>query len=92
MYNTENSNKSIPGYDHPEKQITKQTGKYENQYKIFNSQLQNDSITTQLENKCPLCNEEALYECDCNYKDKQCKYGHIWFISQNKKIIGDPHK
>jgi len=87
MSNTESSNKSIIGYDHPEKQITKQIGKYENQYKIFNSQLKNDFLT-----KCPLCKEEALYECDCNYKDKQCKYGHIWFISQNKKINGDPHK
>jgi hypothetical protein len=100
-------NQSIPGYQHPEKQIVKQIAKYENQYKIFDSESKNDYIistkptyatyatftdkASSLYAQCPECNEEALYECDCVYKDKQCKYGHIWFISQNKIIKGDPH-
>jgi len=106
MTDIDNSRKnlSIPGYQHPEKQIVKQ----ENQYKIFDSESKNDYITStnctkygyakftdevsKFENtKCPSCNQEALYECDCEYKDKQCKNGHVWFIQDNKKIKGDPH-
>lgn len=105
MHTYESSkNQSIPGYQHPEKQIVKQIAKHENQYKIFDSESKNDYIIStkstyatftdkdsSLHSHCPECNEEALYECDCVYKDKQCKYGHIWFVSQNKIINGDPH-
>lgn len=41
---------------------------------------------------CPLCGEDALYECECKYKDKQCSKGHVWYINKEGKIQnGDPH-
>ena len=41
---------------------------------------------------CPVCKTEALYECSCKYKDKQCVAGHVWYINEDNKIMrGDPH-
>lgn len=41
---------------------------------------------------CPYCGEDALYECDCELKDKQCSKGHVWYINREGHIKrGDPH-
>jgi len=41
---------------------------------------------------CPVCGTVALYECECEYKDKQCCNGHVWHINKSGQIAkGDPH-
>lgn len=41
---------------------------------------------------CPECGQTALYECNCEYKDKQCGNGHVWYINRSGRISrGDPH-
>jgi hypothetical protein len=44
-------------------------------------------------NGCPDCGGEALYVCDCEFKDKQCSNGHVWYVN-SKSVIkrGDPHE
>ena len=89
----------ISGYYHPKniKSIKN------NMYKTFNeknkdyrSSLRNYDYATftsgSLEIKCPNCKKDALYQCDCVYKDKQCVNGHIWYVDKDGKIVqGDPH-
>ena len=42
---------------------------------------------------CPDCGDDALYECDCELKDKQCSKGHVWYINKSGHIKrGDPHE
>ena len=41
--------------------------------------------------KCPNCKKDALYQCDCVYKDKQCGNGHIWYVDKDGKIVGTVH-
>jgi hypothetical protein len=41
---------------------------------------------------CPDCGRDALYECDCELKDKQCSNGHVWYVNKSGHIKkGDPH-
>jgi len=42
---------------------------------------------------CPECGQVALYDCNCEYKDKQCGNGHVWHINRRGQIArGDPHE
>ena len=67
------------------------TAKTNNGYATFTDK---DSEKTQrkIGMTCPECGQVALYECNCEYKDKQCGNGHVWHINQNGQISrGDPH-
>jgi hypothetical protein len=37
---------------------------------------------------CPVCDEQALYECNCKYEDSACSNKHHWYYYKGKKIIG----
>lgn len=42
---------------------------------------------------CPICGEDALYACNCEFRDKACKNNHVWYINKDGKITeGDPHE
>ena len=88
------------GYIHPE-QVSKKTSKYktinlEDSKSDYTSNSNKNTVyatfTDEKSNDiCPDCQTESLYECDCIYKDRQCKNGHIWFIKNGKIEKGDPH-
>lgn len=93
----------ISGYQHPET-IKYSSDK---KYKVFNSEdyktstdkpkyatfsEKKDSENVVNKNNCLVCEEEYLYVCDCEMKDKQCKNGHVWFEDKSGDIKeGDPH-
>jgi hypothetical protein len=68
------------------------TSKNWEEYSTFNGEEYNYNTTLEKSNSCPKCKNEALYSCNCNYKDKQCSKGHVWYINNNNEIqLGDPH-
>jgi hypothetical protein len=95
-------NQEIIGYVHP----INNNG-FNSQYKSFNTDCKLDDYSTTIKksnyakfneketntgNDCPVCTQEALYECECEYKDKQCKNGHVWYINNSgSSTKGDPH-
>lgn len=101
-------NLQICGYQHPSKIITNTDKQYKifntesknedytkskrwSQYATF-TEKENKKLLYKNANICPTCGGDALYACDCKYKDKQCSNGHVWFINKDKKIVmGDPH-
>lgn len=51
-----------------------------------------DKESAKQANGCPDCGGEALYLCNCKYKDKQCSEGHVWYTNSKGLIKrGDPH-
>lgn len=97
----------ISGYVHPENTNTSKSKRYKifdsqnKEKKSYMSSLNFDHYATFSEKKsqqnllmiCPVCGGQAMYECSCKYKDKQCSKGHIWYINLNGKIAkGDPHE
>lgn len=98
----------ISGYQHPTEIIPKKSKQYKifntesktNDYtkpsKFFSYATFTDKESEQKlykqSNICPVCRLDALYVCDCQYADKQCSNGHVWFINKNNNVsIGDPH-
>lgn len=60
-----------------------------NQY----SNIKSNSKPTINISVCPTCNEPATYMCDCELADNMCKNGHVWYVTENGKIVaGDPHE
>jgi hypothetical protein len=107
MPKTENRKDSdIVGYQHPTetlsvtsklyKTFNTESKDYYNKPKTWSSYSKFTDKESEKEinkNICPTCSYDALYVCNCKYKDCECSKGHIWFIDKNKKIcIGDPHK
>ena len=97
-----NENKtSVIGYEHPSDLILTNNKKYktfnnENDGNTYVSSAKKSNYIRYTDNKsqnlCPECGEEALYECKCENKDKQCSNGHIWYFNKEGFIIkGDPH-
>ena len=97
---------TISGYVHPPENIPSSSKNNMNRYKTFNAENKNTyyvsatnkSVYAKFSDKdtipkgCPDCGEEALYECDCELKDKQCAKGHVWYIDKSGHIKkGDPH-
>ena len=91
----------ISGYIHP---TTSSSSK--SVYKSFNTESKDDYHSSTSKSTyatftekdsislstCPTCGQEALYECKCKYKDKQCSKGHVWHINTKGTIqLGDPH-
>jgi hypothetical protein len=48
-------------------------------------------VYNQKVDKCPICDEIPLYDCDCDYRDMICKNKHCWYIKKGMIMIGDPH-
>ena len=103
MPNIETNRKElhISGYVHPVS-----TSSNKNAYKTFNTESKNDDYATSKSKSayatftdkqstskgCPDCGGDALYECNCELKDKQCSKGHVWYINKDGHIKrGDPH-
>ena len=43
--------------------------------------------------KCPICQEDAIYICPCANSDKKCNNNHVWYINREGKTVeGNPHK
>lgn len=92
------------GYQHPETNIYSNT----KLYKTFDTEAKKEAYKKpqisscyakftdkdmSFELDCPKCGDKALYMCNCEFKDKQCKNGHVWFTNTNGKIQnGDPHE
>jgi hypothetical protein len=103
MSEVENQRKNlqISGYQHP----TKLQSKTNKLYKTFNKESKEKAYgkskyseiyatfsSEKSMRQCPYCQEDALYECSCPLKDKQCSNGHVWYIDKNGVIKkGDPH-
>ena len=100
-----NENKiSVSGYEHPTELILSNP-RTNKKYKIFNNGTDKSPYVSsgqkykylrytdkKTQNICPECGEEALYECKCDNKDKQCSNGHVWYINKEGFITkGDPH-
>jgi hypothetical protein len=96
----------ISGYVHPTSSASSST---KNSYKSFNTDSKkNDYISSRPKsayakftdkdsinqaNGCPECGKDALYACECEFHDKQCSNGHVWYINRKGKIkLGDPHE
>lgn len=44
-------------------------------------------------NKCPVCKEKYVTVCFCNYGERTCKNGHIWYYERDFSVkLGNPHK
>lgn len=106
MSNIENcSNKlKITGYIHPIKPISNKsiyktfnTESKQNAYLSAKTKYAYATFTDKnsymkQSHVCPECGEDALYKCDCEFKDKHCSKGHIWYINTKGYIEkGDPH-
>lgn len=90
----------ISGYVHPENAVSSKNKRYKTFDKEYGSANNNNVYATFTDKKtkrklkmtCPECNQVALYECSCEYKDKQCGNGHVWYINKKGQISrGDPH-
>jgi hypothetical protein len=96
----------ISGYVHPTT-ANPSTGK--KSYKSFNTESKKedymsskakskyatftDKNSVKQSNGCPDCGGEALYVCECEFNDKQCSKGHVWYINGKGHIKhGDPHE
>lgn len=109
MSNIEKSRKElkIPGYVHPtntkssnlnsyktfntESKSDYTSSKSKSAYATFADK--DTSTSNKQSNGCPDCGGEALYVCDCLFKDKQCSKGHVWYINNSGHIEkGDPHE
>lgn len=99
------SNLQISGYVHPDEVQHANTIPV---YKSFNTESKKDdyisskpkSVYATFTDKeslekinCPQCKGEAMYECNCELKDKQCSKGHVWYVD-NKGVVKqeDPHE
>ena len=98
---------SIPGYQHPTENHYRYSSN-QTIYKTFtegkrqkkNQKFSNIQITNKYsifqENpveKCPICQEDAIYVCPCVNSDKKCTNNHVWYINRDGNIIQDnPHK
>jgi predicted RNA-binding Zn-ribbon protein involved in translation (DUF1610 family) len=53
-----------------------------------------DNLDTQSNTReCPSCGTEALYRCNCDLHEMECKNGHIWYFDKSGKLEkSDPHK
>ena len=61
-------------------------------YSTFSDKQENTkSDATKSFSSCPVCTRQALYECECVLKDKQCEKGHVWYIENGSVYKGDPH-
>ena len=94
----------IAGYVHPtENKPSNST----NSYKIFNTEKKDTDYSTSkskshyatftdkdsISKVCPDCGGNALYICDCEFNDKQCSNGHVWYIDKFGSIKrNDPHE
>ena len=60
-------------------------------YASFNAdEKTNDTQKTDI---CPVCDQKAMYSCNCLDADMMCKQGHIWFVLKNGTVkVGDPHE
>jgi len=48
---------------------------------------------TQKSDICPVCQQKALYTCECADGEFMCSAGHAWyFLVSGKLVIGDPHE
>jgi hypothetical protein len=78
-----------------------------NPYKTFNTENKNSNYEKSntksvystftdkesVSNGCPECGGEAMYICECEFKDKQCSKGHVWHINKYGSVTtGDPHE
>ena len=60
--------------------------------KNYTSSTQKSNYAKFTDNSCPECAENAIMECGCDFKDRQCSKGHVWYTSKKGIIIkGDPH-
>lgn len=96
----------ITGYVHPVNAVSSKDKRYktfDTENKDYGSSTSNSGYATfadkdtekthrNLGMMCPVCGTVALYECECEYKDKQCGNGHVWHINKRGQITkGDPH-
>lgn len=92
------------GYEHPS-----QNNHILSPYKVYNTENQNTETyssnsydiyskfnstdTVSSCNICPVCDNKAIYICECDgFKDRMCKKGHIWYNKGKNVIIGNPHE
>ena len=95
---------SIPGYEPPTQVNTKQSGTL---YRVFDEgsksrKIEQFDITdtakpgyaAQMVDKqrCPVCEDEPVFECNCIFADKRCKLGHVWYTKRTGEVlVSDPH-
>ena len=105
MSDIERKNLSIVGYQHPTEISITNPKKGTKKYKTLNTESkEKDYISSRpksnyakftdniSQNACPECGDDALMECNCELKDKQCSKGHVWYINKYGYITkGDPH-
>jgi hypothetical protein len=93
-------------YSHPEK-VNAQSGN-RSTYQAYSEQAtdvyvsQNTDVYATFDDKltpdvgntetCPICEERAVYRCNCNLAETMCSKGHIWRYVKGKCIQGDPHE
>ena len=107
MSDIENDRKklSIIGYNHPTEIAVTNPKKGNKKYKTLNTESkEKDYVSSKQksnyakytdkvdQNICPDCGDNALMECNCVLKDKQCSKGHVWYFNKDDSItLGDPH-
>lgn len=96
----------IDGYEHPKDQYryssnqakykTFTEGKRKKKDENFSTIQTVKNYSTSLEvsvEKCPICQEDAIYICPCANSDKKCNNNHVWYINREGKTVeGNPHK
>lgn len=91
---------NIKGYEHPEnfnsnyggnsvyKSFNEKKNKYSNT-DIFNQYVVKDNLNE----NCPVCEENVIKSCNCVFEDNMCKNNHIWYTTRDGEVkIGNPHK
>ena len=98
------SNLNISGYQHPSSTSSSNKSVYQtfnpkskNPYEQSNKGTVYKTFTDKESRKkmgltCIVCDEEPLYECNCEYKDKACKNNHVWYQDKGNIKQGDPHE
>jgi hypothetical protein len=102
MCDNERKKLSIVGYEHPSSSVSRLNKKYktlntEDTQKNYTSSGQKSNYAKFSDNSslilCPECGETAIMECGCDFKDRQCGKGHVWYINKKGDITkGDPHE
>ena len=42
---------------------------------------------------CPVCDQKAMYACNCPIGEMMCKNNHMWYVEKTGKVVlGDPHE